>query len=112
MSGEKVVAYAKKFLGVKYVWGGESPSGFDCSGLVKYVYKHAVGIDLPHYTGDLVNKGKKVSRKNLKAGDLVFPSNHHVGIYVGNGQIIHAPKTGDVVKISKIWSFHTARRIL
>jgi cell wall-associated NlpC family hydrolase len=112
MSGNAVAECAKKYKGVKYVWGGESPSGFDCSGLVKYCYKQAAGKDLPHFTGDLMNKGKKVSRKNLKVGDLVFPSSHHVGIYVGNDQIIHAPKKGDVVKISKIWSFYTARRIL
>ena len=112
MSGSKVVECAKKQINPISLWRGEFYKGFDCSGLVKYCYKQAAGKDLPHFTGDLMNKGKKVSRKNLKVGDLVFPSSHHVGIYVGNDQIIHAPKKGDVVKISKIWSFYTARRIL
>ncbi|MEG1002845.1 MAG: NlpC/P60 family protein [Clostridium sp.] len=109
--GEEVVNYAKQFLGTKYVYGGTTPNGFDCSGFTQYVYKHALGINISRTTYTQINEGKSVSRSNLKVGDLVFPSSHHVGIYIGNGKIIHAPQTGDVVKISNIWSFYAARRI-
>ena len=110
--GEQVVNYAKKFLGTKYVYGGTTPSGFDCSGFTQYVYKHALGIDISRTTYTQINHGKAVSRSDLKVGDLVFPHAGHVGIYIGNGKIIHAPHTGDVVKISNIWSFYAARRII
>ena len=107
---QAAVAEARKYLGVRYVWGGTSPNGFDCSGLVQYCYKK-VGVNLPRTTYQQINVGKHVSRNNLKAGDLVFPHTGHVGIYTSNGKIIHAPKTGDVVKESNIWAFYTARRV-
>ncbi|MBY0754265.1 C40 family peptidase [Clostridium sardiniense] len=110
--GDRVVNYAKKFLGTKYVYGGTTPSGFDCSGFTQYVYKHALGIDISRTTYTQISHGKAVSRSDLKVGDLVFPHAGHVGIYIGNGKIIHAPQTGDVVKISNIWSFYAARRII
>ncbi len=97
-----VVGIAMQFLGIPYVWGGSSPSGFDCSGLVVYVYGQ-LGISLPHYTGSLWQLGSYVSRDQLQPGDLVFFNGlGHVGIYIGGGQMIHAPHTGDVVKISDI----------
>lgn len=103
--GQAIVNTAMKYLGVKYVWGGTSPSGFDCSGLVQYVCR-ANGISVPRVAASQRNAGKYVSRENLQPGDLVFFSNgggvNHVGIYVGNGNMIHAPQTGDVVKISSI----------
>ena len=103
VSSSDVVAYASNFLGVPYVWGGTSPSGFDCSGLVQYVYAH-FGVSLPRVAEDQQNSGTAVSRNELQPGDLVFfgyPA-HHVGIYVGDGAYLHAPKTGDVVKISSL----------
>jgi cell wall-associated NlpC family hydrolase len=113
-----VVAIAMQYLGVPYVWGGASPSGFDCSGLIVYVYAQ-VGVSLPHYTGALWNVGTPVSADQLEPGDLVFFNGlGHAGIYIGGGQFIHAPHTGDVVKISSMsdsWyaaTYDGARRIL
>jgi peptidoglycan DL-endopeptidase CwlO len=106
---------ALQYLGVPYVWGGSTPAGFDCSGLVMYVYAQ-LGIQLPHYAADQYLSGTPVSRSNLQPGDLVFFDGlSHVGIYIGNGQIVHAPHIGDVVRISKLSDFDSgyvgARRI-
>ena len=112
-----VIAIAMQYLGVPYVWGGESPSGFDCSGFVAYVYAQ-VGVSLPHYTGAQWNAGVPVSQGDLQPGDLVFFDGlGHVGLYIGGGEFIHAPHTGDVVKIdslSEAWyaaTYDGARRI-
>ena len=100
--GQQAAALAQQYLGVPYVWGGASPSGFDCSGLVVYVYGR-LGVSLPHYTGALWGSGAHVSRDQLAPGDLVFFYNlDHVGIYIGGGLFVHAPHTGDVVKISSL----------
>lgn len=103
--GQALVATAKKYLGVPYVWGGTSPKGFDCSGLMQYVCRQN-GISLPRVAASQRNVGKYVSRANLQPGDLVFFGKGgritHVGMYVGNGNMIHAPQTGDVVKIASI----------
>lgn len=121
--GQLVVATAKKYLGVPYVWAGTSPSGFDCSGLVQYVFRE-LGVSLNRVAADQTAHGIPVSRENLLPGDIVFFHNtnkytriNHVGIYVGDGNFIHAPQTGDVVKITTLDSgyyagtFVTARRI-
>ncbi|MCC5439193.1 C40 family peptidase [Clostridium botulinum] len=110
-TGQDIVNYAKQFQGTPYVWGGTTPSGFDCSGFVQYVYRNCAGIELPRDTYGQIGAGTRVSRDQLQPGDLVFPHTGHVGIYVGNGQIIHSPQTGDVVKISPIWKFYTGVRI-
>jgi cell wall-associated NlpC family hydrolase len=111
-----VVGIAMRYLGTPYVWGGESPAGFDCSGLVAYVYAQ-VGVSLPHYTGAQWNVGVPVSRSDLQPGDLVFFDGlGHVGIYIGGNEFIHAPHTGDVVKVSSLTGWYAdtyvgARRI-
>ncbi|MGN0182700.1 MAG: NlpC/P60 family protein [Candidatus Ornithomonoglobus sp.] len=103
--GQAIVNSAMKYLGVPYVWGGTSPSGFDCSGLVQYVCSQN-GISVPRVAASQRGAGQYVSRENLQPGDLVFFSRgggvSHVGIYIGNGNMIHAPQTGDVVKVSSI----------
>lgn len=103
--GYDAVAYAQNFLGVPYLWGGTTPSGFDCSGFTQYVYRH-IGVSLSRTTYTQQNDGPRISRSQLQVGDLVFfgayNSPHHVGIYMGNNQYIHAPRTGDVVKISNM----------
>jgi len=102
-----VVGIAMQFLGVPYKWGGASPStGFDCSGFTMYVYAQ-VGVSLPHYTGAQWAMGTPVSRDQLQPGDLVFFNGlGHMGIYVGGNSFIHAPHTGDVVKISSITGWY------
>ncbi len=88
-------------LGDPYVWGAAGPNSFDCSGLTMWAYKQ-VGINLPHFTGSQWNAGTHVSRGELQPGDLVFfyPDKHHMGMYVGAGKMLHAPSTGDVVRIA------------
>ena len=111
-----VVGIAMQYLGVPYRWGGSSPSGFDCSGLVVYVFAQ-IGISLPHSSYALYNMGTPVSIGQLQPGDLVFFNGlGHMGIYIGGGQFIHAPHTGDVVKISSMSGYYSsafvgARRI-
>jgi peptidoglycan DL-endopeptidase CwlO len=112
-SSNSVLAYASNFLGVPYVWGGTSPSGFDCSGFTQYVYAH-FGVNLPRVSESQQNVGTLESRASLQPGDLVFFGSpaHHVGIYVGNGNMINAPHTGDVVKIQTLNSdFTYGRRV-
>ncbi|HID9578226.1 TPA: XkdQ/YqbQ family protein [Clostridioides difficile] len=111
-----VISEAKKHLGKPYKWGGNGPSSFDCSGLMVYCFKK-VNVSLPRTSNQQSKKGKKVEQKNLQAGDLVFFHNpvSHVVLYIGNGEFLHAPQKGDVVKISKLSSrrdFNTARRVL
>ncbi len=97
-----VVGIAMQYLGIPYVWGGASPSGFDCSGFIQYVYNQ-VGVSLPHHAASQFGYGTPVSRDQLEAGDLVFFDGlGHAGIYIGSGQFIHSPHTGDVVKISSL----------
>ena len=107
MLGPQAVAIAKRYLGIPYVWGGSTPTGgFDCSGLVMYVYRQ-LGITLDHYAAWQFLEGRRVSPADLQPGDLVFfePKSDgpgHVGIYVGDGKMINAPHTGDVVRIASI----------
>lgn len=110
-TGNSIVDYAYQFLGIPYVWGGTSPSGFDCSGFTQYVFRNAAGVNLPRTTYEQINVGTPVAYSDLQPGDLVFPHTGHVGIYVGNGQMIHAPSTGDVIKVSSVYKFYTARRV-
>ncbi len=99
---ERVVALARTQLGVPYVYGGASPDGFDCSGLVMWVYGR-LGITLPHNAAALFSVGRPVSLQHLRPGDLVFfPGLGHVGIYVGDGRMIHAPQTGERVEVEAL----------
>ncbi len=101
--GAQAVQIAMGELGVPYVWGGASPSGFDCSGLTMWVYAQ-LGIQLGHFTGSQWDAGPHVARDQLAPGDLVFfePGIGHVGIYIGGDEFIHAPHTGTVVQISSL----------
>ena len=111
--GARAVAIAEGYLGVPYVWGGATPEyGFDCSGLVMYVYAQ-LGIHLSHFSGAQWNEGTPIAAEDLAPGDLVFfhPGANgpgHVGIYIGGNNFIHAPHTGDVVKISSLYEYSTS----
>ena len=111
-----IISTAKSFLGVPYVWGGQSPSGFDCSGYIQYVFgKH--GVTLPRTAAEQFNVGTSVSKSNLIPGDLVYFTTYkegpsHVGIFLGNGQIIHASSGKEEVTISSLSSsYYTSRYI-
>ena len=108
--GMRVVDYAKRFRGVRYVYGGSSPrSGFDCSGFVRYVYAH-FGVPLAHSSYAQFGRGRRVSRASLRPGDLVFFDGlGHVGIYIGNGRFIHAPHTGTRVRIETFTGWYSSR---
>lgn len=121
--GSQVVAYAKQFLGVPYVYGGNGPSCFDCSGFTSYVYRH-FGYTLNRTASTQLSNGVAVSKSELQPGDLVFfryntsyPASH-VGIYIGNGQFIHASTNKYMVQIDQLTTGHyanvyiAARRIL
>ena len=117
--GERAAVYARRLLGVPYHWGGDSPqSGFDCSGLVRFVYQH-FGVSLPHSSYADFGLGVGVTRAALRPGDLVFFDGvGHVGMYIGGGRFIHAPHTGTSVQVTSLddpWyraSYDGARRLV
>lgn len=121
---QTVLQRALALLGTPYRWGGTGTDGFDCSGLVGYVFRNALGVELPRVSRDLAKSGELVSdRAMLSPGDLVFFARRargevdHVGIYVGDGRFVHAPRTGKNVEVSSLdnayWSdrFVQARRV-
>lgn len=118
--GTEVVNYAYKFLGKPYVYGAAGPNAFDCSGLTQFIY-NKFGVNISRTTYTQVNEGIKVNKNELRAGDLVFfnteGSISHVGIYIGNGEFIHAPRSGKPVMVSSLSDgyysqrYATARRI-
>lgn len=119
VSGQDIVNLARKSLGVQYVWGGNSlTSGVDCSGLVQQVFK-AFGIDLPRVTYDQIGVGASVKTRDLQAGDLIFFDTDktkngpdHVGIYIGGGKFIHAPRPGKGVQISSLTDSYYMNRLM
>ncbi|ACD24537.1 SagA protein [Clostridium botulinum B str. Eklund 17B (NRP)] len=111
-NAQAILNEAYNHLGKAYVYGATGPSNFDCSGFTQYVYRKAAGVDISRTTYSQIGVGVSVSRDQLQPGDLVFPHAGHVGIYVGGGNMIHAPQTGDVVKVSPVYNFYAARRIL
>lgn len=112
---QTVITESFKYLGTPYVWGGTTPNGFDCSGLMQYIYKE-IGVKLPRVARDQQNYGQIIPLSEIKAGDMIFigyPATH-VGMYIGDGKYIHAPRTGDVVKVTKYYPqyFTSATRVI
>jgi hypothetical protein len=101
--GGRAAQRACDLVGKPYIFGAEGPSGYDCSGLTKVAWA-AVGVHLDHFTGDQIGSGRAVSRSQLQPGDLIFYGSpvHHVALYVGGGTMVHAPHTGDHVRMAKI----------
>ncbi|MBR4890016.1 MAG: C40 family peptidase [Clostridia bacterium] len=122
-AGQRIVKIAEQFLGLPYVYGGSTPAGFDCSGFTSYVFNQ-MGYTLNRISADQLNNGIPVSKSELEPGDLLLFKKqgssriHHVGIYVGDGMMIHSPQTGDVVKYTSVVNgyyndcYYAARRIV
>jgi cell wall-associated NlpC family hydrolase len=122
-TGQQIANTAMQFLGYPYVWGGTTPAGFDCSGFMYYVVNQVIGGGFPRMLEGQVNRGVHVPADQLQPGDLVFQQNtykwglSHAGIYIGDGQFIHAANPGTGVVISNLWDsywgqrYYTARRI-
>ncbi|MEH7090222.1 NlpC/P60 family protein, partial [Priestia megaterium] len=111
-SASKVISYGKRFMGTPYVWGGAAPGGFDCSGYLNYVYRNAVGVSLPRTVASIYQTGTRVS--SPQPGDIVFfetyqPGASHAGIYIGNGQFMHAGSSTGVTITSLSNSYWSKR---
>jgi cell wall-associated NlpC family hydrolase len=104
--GDRLVSRAMKYLGTPYRYGGTTPSGFDCSGFVYYLYGAVFGQNIPRMPHDMAREGTPVARNDLKRGDLVFFGYRgtftHVGIYAGNGQFVHATHRGSPVMVNAL----------
>lgn len=113
-NGQYIVDFALQFVGCPYVWAGNTPAGFDCSGFTQYVTLNMVGIDIGHGTGGQMNYGSWVDAGNLQPGDFVYFAGtfgdgiSHTGIYIGDGQFVHAENPGTGVTISWLWSDYYA----
>jgi peptidoglycan DL-endopeptidase CwlO len=109
--GARAAAFARRWLGVPYRWGGSTPTGFDCSGFTSYVWGR-LGVRLPHSAEAQFEVGRRVSRSRLRPGDLLFFRGlGHVGIYVGSGRMIHSPHSGSSVEIVKLAERYGARLV-
>ena len=105
--GRELIMQSMDLVGTPYRWGGASDAGFDCSGMIQYLYKNALGVNLPRTSRDMAAASKKISQSSLKAGDLVFFNTSgsgisHVGLYIGNNEFIHAPSSGKTVQTERL----------
>jgi peptidoglycan DL-endopeptidase CwlO len=110
--GERAATLAVRMVGTPYRWGGESPSGFDCSGLVRWAYGR-FGVDLPHNSHALYGVGREVSRARMQTGDVLFFSGlGHVGLYLGGGRMVHSPYSGKHVEVVNLRASHYGGRLV
>ncbi|WP_373795935.1 C40 family peptidase [Neisseria dentiae] len=115
--GRELIMQSMDLVGTPYRWGGTTDAGFDCSGMIQYLYKNALGVNLPRTSRDMAAASKRISKSNLKAGDLVFFNTSgrgisHVGLYIGNDQFIHAPSSGKVIQTEKLSKPYYASRLV
>lgn len=108
---EIVIKFAMAQRGKPYVWGTAGPNSYDCSGLVLRSFAQ-VHIRLPHFTGAMIHYGRSISRSQLRPGDIIFPSSHHVAIYIGHNHMVVAPHSGTRVQVQTVYAFYAARRLL
>jgi cell wall-associated NlpC family hydrolase len=109
--GERAAKIALGMVGVPYRWGGESPSGFDCSGLVRWTYLR-VGVELPHSSYALYGLGRSVTRSQIEPGDMLFFEGlGHVGLYLGRGRMVHAPYSGRDVEVVRLADWYESRLV-
>ena len=116
---QELMLHSMGLVGTPYRWGGSSTTtGFDCSGMIQFVYKNALGVSLPRTARDMAAASRKIPDNQLKAGDLVFFNTggssqySHVGLYIGNGEFIHAPSSGKTIKTEKLSSPYYAKHYL
>ena len=116
---QELMLHSMSLIGTPYKWGGSTTStGFDCSGMIQFVYKNALGVSLPRTARDMAAASRKIPDSRLKAGDLVFFNTggadkySHVGLYIGNGEFIHAPSSGKTIKTEKLSSPFYAKNYL
>ena len=116
---QELMLHSMGLIGTPYKWGGSTTStGFDCSGMIQFVYKNALGVSLPRTARDMAAASRKIPDSRLKAGDLVFFNTggankySHVGLYIGNGEFIHAPSSGKTIKTEKLSSPFYAKNYL
>jgi cell wall-associated NlpC family hydrolase len=111
--GERAVKAALSVVGTRYQWGGESPAtGFDCSGLVRWAYGR-VGIELPHNSYALYGEGRRVRESRMEPGDILFFEGlGHVGLYLGNGRMVHSPETGRTVEVVRLGATNYGARLI
>ena len=116
---QELMLHSMGLVGTPYRWGGSSTAtGFDCSGMIQFVYKNALGVSLPRTARDMAAASRKITDNQLKAGDLVFFNTggssqySHVGLYIGHGEFIHAPSSGKTIKTEKLSSQYYAKHYL
>lgn len=116
-AGHELVLHSMSLVGTPYRWGGSSTGGFDCSGLVQYVYRQAVNVPLPRTAREMAAASRTIPTSRLASGDLVFFNTagngiSHVGLYVGNGQFLHAPRRGSTVRLDSLQQGYYAQRLV
>ena len=115
--GQELMLHSLDLVGTPYRWGGSSDTGFDCSGMVQYVYKNAIGVNLPRSSRDMAAASRTISPRELQSGDLVFFNTSgrgisHVGLYLGGGKFLHAPRSGSTVQTESLSTLYYAKRLV
>ncbi|MDO4906523.1 C40 family peptidase [Neisseria sp.] len=115
--GRELILQSMDLVGTPYRWGGTTENGFDCSGMIQYLYKNALNVNIPRTSRQMAEASRKISPKKLKSGDLVFFNTSgrgisHVGLYIGNGEFIHAPRSGSTVRTERLDKPYYAQRFV